>query len=412
MSDFKSFDLLPSIKVAIAKKGYKTPTPIQAKAIPHLLKGKDLLGIAQTGTGKTAAFSLPILTLLKNHKVKVRPARVRCLILTPTRELASQIEQNIKGYAEGLKINSTVVFGGVGHRPQIQAMSKGVDILVATPGRLLDLMNEGHVIYEQLEIFVLDEADRMLDMGFFRDVKKIIAKLPSIKQTLLFSATMPQDISSLANSLLKNPEKVEVTPQATTVEKIDQTINMVDRANKGKLLNALLVQPAFKSVLVFSRTKHGANKIVRILERVSIVSAAIHGNKSQGARERALSDFKSGKIKVLVATDIAARGIDIPKVSHVINYDLPEQPESYVHRIGRTARAGRDGIAISFCDQTEVKYLRGIEKFINYKVPVDKTHPFHGVAVTVLQKPEAKKQTKRSPRSRKKTGQGRRRPVK
>lgn len=405
-------DLLPSIQEAITKKGYKTPTPIQAKAIPHLLKGKDLLGIAQTGTGKTAAFSLPILTRLKNHKVKVRPARVRCLILTPTRELASQIEQNIKGYAEGLKINTAVVFGGVGHRPQIQAMSKGVDILVATPGRLLDLMNEGHVIYEQLEIFVLDEADRMLDMGFFRDVKKIIAKLPKKKQTLLFSATMPQDISSLANSLLKNPEKVEVTPQATTVEKIDQTINMVDRANKGKLLNALLVQPAFKSVLVFSRTKHGANKIVRILERVSIVSAAIHGNKSQGARERALSDFKSGKIKVLVATDIAARGIDIPQVSHVINYDLPEQPESYVHRIGRTARAGRDGIAISFCDQTEVKYLRGIEKFINYKVPVDKTHPFHGAVVSVLQKPQAKKQTKRSPRRRKKTGQGRRRPVK
>ncbi|RLA66960.1 MAG: ATP-dependent helicase [Epsilonproteobacteria bacterium] len=406
MSEFKSLDLMPSIQAAIKEKGYTTPTPIQAQSIPHLLKGKDLLGIAQTGTGKTAAFALPILNRLGNNKVKVRPARVRCLILTPTRELASQIEQNIKVYGKGLKIFSAVVFGGVGYRPQIQNMSRGVDILVATPGRLLDLMSDGHVIYDQLEVFVLDEADRMLDMGFFRDVKKIIAKLPKNKQTLLFSATMPADIASLATSLLKDPVRVEVTPQATTVEKIEQTINLVEATHKPLLLNDLLKDPAFKSVLVFTRTKHGANKVVRNLERVSIVAAAIHGNKSQGARERALGDFRSGKIKVLIATDIAARGIDIPNVSHVINYNLPEQPESYVHRIGRTARAGREGVAISFCDQSEVKLLKGIEKFIKFKVPIDKTHPYHGAPVKVLQKPQAKGNATRGPKRNKKKRTG------
>ncbi len=398
MSDFKSLDLLPSIMDAIKKKGYTTPTPIQLKAIPHLLKGKDLLGIAQTGTGKTAAFALPILNRLAKNKIKPRPARVRTLILTPTRELASQIDQSIKSYGKGLNLFSTVIYGGVGARPQIQAMSRGVDILVATPGRLLDLMSDGHVLFEQLEIFVLDEADRMLDMGFIRDIKKIIAKLPKIKQTLLFSATMPKDIVGLATSLLKDPVRVEVTPQATTVEKIDQKVNIVETSNKPLLLKDLLKSREFKSVLVFTRTKHGANKVVKHLDRASIVSAAIHGNKSQSARERALRDFKAGKIRVLVATDIAARGIDIPQVSHVINYNLPEQPESYVHRIGRTARAGRDGIAISFVDQSEVKYLRLIEKFINYKIPVDKTHPYQGVPPQTSKAPHEN----RSPTRRKK----------
>jgi len=404
MSDFKILNLLPSIQDAIKNKGYTTPTPIQAKAIPHLLEGKDLLGIAQTGTGKTAAFALPILNRLAKNRIKTKPARVRSLIITPTRELASQIELNIKTYGKGLNLFSTVIFGGVGHRPQIQAMRKGVDILIATPGRLLDLMDDGHVLFEQLEVFVLDEADRMLDMGFFRDVKKIISKLPKKKQTLLFSATMPKDIVGLATSLLKNPVRVEVTPQSTTVEKIKQKVNLVENSNKSLLLRDLLKDPKFKSVLVFTRTKHGANKVVKHLEQASIVSAAIHGNKSQGARERALGSFREGKIRVLVATDIAARGIDIPQVSHVINYNLPEDPESYVHRIGRTARAGCEGVAISFCDNSEIKYLRGIEKLIKIRVPVDKTHPYHGAPARVLKRPlVSKKGPQRSPNKRKST---------
>jgi len=369
MSDFKSLDLLPSIQNALAKKGYTTPTPIQQKAIPLLLKGKDLLGIAQTGTGKTAAFALPIINNIAKNKVKVKPARVRALIITPTRELASQINENIKTYSKELNIKSFVIFGGVGYRPQIQAMSRGQDILVATPGRLLDLINDGHVIFEQLEFLVLDEADRMLDMGFIRDIKKIISLLPKNKQTLLFSATMPKGIASLATNLLKDYETVEVTPQATTVEKIAQSVQMIDRTNKPVLLKHILQSNEVKSALVFTRTKRGADRVVKQLLKSSINCAAIHGNKSQGARERALGSFKNGKISVLVATDIAARGIDVAGVSHVINYNLPEVPESYVHRIGRTARAGKEGIAISFCDRDELKYLKSIEKFINYKVP-------------------------------------------
>ncbi|MCO4794986.1 MAG: DEAD/DEAH box helicase, partial [Bacteriovoracaceae bacterium] len=321
MSDFKSLDLLPTILTALNKKGYTTPTPIQGQSIPHLLKGKDLLGIAQTGTGKTAAFSLPIINRLAKNKVKAKPARVRTLILTPTRELASQIEENIKLYSKGLNLKTTVIFGGVGHRPQIQSMSRGVDILIATPGRLLDLMSDGHVLYEQLEVFVLDEADRMLNMGFINDVKKIISKLPKKKQTLLFSATMPKDIANLANSLLKNPVKVEVTPESKTVDKIDQKINLVEKANKPLLLKSILQDQEVKSVLVFTRTKHGADRVVKNLTRSSIEAAAIHGNKSQGARERALGSFRSGQVRVLVATDIAARGIDVSHVTHVINYD-------------------------------------------------------------------------------------------
>lgn len=377
MSDFKAFGLLPSILDALEDKGYTTPTPIQSQAIPHLLENKDLLGIAQTGTGKTAAFSLPIINRLGRNKVRPKPRCVRALILTPTRELASQIKQNIDLYGKGLRLSSAVVFGGVGKQPQINALAKGLDILVATPGRLLDLMSDGYIKYDQLEVFVLDEADRMLDMGFIRDIRKVIAVLPKDKQTLLFSATMPADIVSLTTSLLKNPVRVEVTPQATTVEKIDQRVNFLAKGSKPLLLQYILKDPSVKSVLVFTRTKHGANRVVQYLEKVSIRSAAIHGNKSQSARERALSEFKEGKIKVLVATDIAARGIDIPLVSHVINYDLPDDPESYVHRIGRTARAGREGVAITFCADHEVALLKSVERIINMKIPVDRTHPFH-----------------------------------
>jgi ATP-dependent RNA helicase RhlE len=379
MTQFKDLNLLPSIIKALDAKGYTTPTPIQDKSIPHLLEGKDLLGIAQTGTGKTAAFALPIINRLAKHKVKLRPRQVRTLILTPTRELATQIDDNVKAYGTGLHLFSTVIFGGVGKASQIKALNRGVDILVATPGRLLDLMNEGYIKYEQLEVFVLDEADRMLDMGFIRDIRKIIAKLPKEKQTLLFSATMPKDIASLATSLLKNPIRVEVTPQASTVEKIDQKVNFVEKSNKPLLLKSILKDETIKSMLVFSRTKHGADRIVKHLEKANVTAAAIHGNKSQNNREKALNNFREQKIRVLVATDIAARGIDVAQVSHVVNFDLPNDPESYVHRIGRTARAGREGIAIAFCDPEEVKLLKAIEKFIRIKVPVDNTHPYFGV---------------------------------
>lgn len=419
MSDFSSLKLLPQILEAIKKKGYTTPTPIQEQSIPHLLEKKDLLGIAQTGTGKTAAFTLPIIHHLFKNKVKAKPARMRVLILTPTRELASQIEQNIKEYSKGMGLKSTVIFGGVGQRPQVQAMSKGIDILIATPGRLLDLMGQGHILYEQLEVFVLDEADRMLDMGFFNDVKKIIAKLPKERQTLLFSATMPKDISSLAQKLLKNPVRVEVTPEASTVDKIEQKVMFVDKTNKPLLLESVLKDKNIKTMLVFTRTKHGANRVVKHLDKADIPSAAIHGNKSQGARERALDDLKKGKIRVLVATDIAARGIDIDNVTHIINYNLPEDPKNYVHRIGRTARAGREGIAITFCDDTERAYLKGIEKTIKLSITVDKNHAYHGAPAQEVKKPFANsvarnRNPRRSPKksTSKDSSQGSRRPRK
>lgn len=383
MSSVNSFDslkLLPEILSSLKKKGYTKPTPIQAGSIPHLLKGGDILGIAQTGTGKTAAFSLPILNNLGSNKVKTKPRHMRTLILTPTRELASQINENIEEYAKGLGIKSTVIFGGVKPRPQILQLKKGMDIIVATPGRFLDLMGDDHIKFNQLETFVLDEADRMLDMGFIRDVNKIIAKLPKKRQTLLFSATMPQDIVNLSKKLLVKPKKVEVTPESTTVEKIDQKINFVHKTNKPKLLKSILEDKAIEHVLVFTKTKHGANRVVRHLEQVGITAAAIHGNKSQSAREKALGGFRKGTVRVLVATDIAARGIDVSHITHVINYNLPDDPKSYVHRIGRTARAGRDGIAISFCDDLEKKLLKDIEKTIKYRIPVDKDHAFHGVA--------------------------------
>lgn len=383
-ANFSKFNLHPSIMTALKEKGYEKPTPIQDQAIGHLLSGGDMLGIAQTGTGKTAAFALPIIHNIAKNKVKVKPTRMRCLIMTPTRELAAQIEENIKLYSKGLGVKSAVIFGGVSAGAQVKKLVKGQDIIIATPGRLLDHMNEGRINFEQLEVFVLDEADRMLDMGFIRDVRKIIAKLPPAKerQTLLFSATMPRDIEELAGDLLIDPKRVEVTPESTTVEKIRQKVHLVERSYKPKLLIEILQDRTneVKNMIVFTRTKHGANRVARHLENADIKAAAIHGNKSQGAREKALKGLKTGHVQVLVATDIAARGIDVPNLTHVVNYDLPEDPKSYVHRIGRTGRAGRKGMAISFCEPGNKGLYRQIEKAINMKIPVDENHSFHGLA--------------------------------
>lgn len=382
MSEFNSMNLNPIILSSLLAEGYEKATPIQAQAIPHLLDGRDLLGIAQTGTGKTAAFAVPILNRMSQAKIKIRPARTRALILTPTRELAAQISDAFITYGKKLNLNTLTVYGGVSLRPQIMTMGRGVDILVATPGRLLDLMSDGHVLFDQLEFFVLDEADRMLDMGFINDVKKIMAKLPAKRQTMLFSATMSREIISIAQGFLKNPVRVEVTPEATTVEKIDQKLYKVHKLNKVRLLESILKEDRSHTVLVFTRTKHGADRVVNHLTAVGINSAAIHGNKSQNARERALLGFREGRTKVLVATDIAARGIDVATIGLVINYDLPSDPESYVHRIGRTARAGREGVALSFYDEeNEMNLLRSIERLIRRKIPQDNTHPFFGAPI-------------------------------
>ena len=366
---FADLDLCTDLLDALRDKGYETPTPIQAQAIPHLLEGRDLLGIAQTGTGKTAAFALPILDLLDENYKRPRAGRPRALVLTPTRELASQINDNFQGYGKHLSLRSTVIFGGVSQGPQVRALKQGVDILVATPGRLLDLMGQNHVNFDDVGIFVLDEADRMLDMGFLRDVRRVIERLPSRRQSLLFSATMPKDIATLARTILHDPLRVEVTPPSTTVELIRQHVCFVNKGDKSRLLLEVLKDDSIKRALVFSRTKHGANRIAGVLESQRVGAAAIHGNKSQGARERALASFRAGSIRVLVATDIAARGIDVPDITHVINFDLPNEPESYVHRIGRTARAGREGVAISFCDASERGELRGIERLIRQELP-------------------------------------------
>ncbi|HXH73840.1 MAG TPA: DEAD/DEAH box helicase [Bacteriovoracaceae bacterium] len=368
MLKFNELPLNPTILKNLEEKGYDIPTPIQAQAIPHLLEGHDLLGIAQTGTGKTAAFSLPIINYLANNPLRAAPGEPRVLILAPTRELASQIRDNINFYSRNLNLKSAVIFGGVGQASQVAALRNGLDILVATPGRLLDLMNQGFAKLSRVEVFVLDEADRMLDMGFIHDIKKVIAKLPEKRQTLLFSATMPDEIAGLANRLLKSPKRVEVTPPSTTVERIDQRVIFCRKVDKYQCVRKLIESPEAELVLVFTRTKHGANKIVEYLANFKIASAAIHGNKSQTAREAALANFKSGKIKVLIATDIAARGIDVQGVSHVINYDLPVDAESYVHRIGRTARAGKEGDAISLCDETERDALARIQKLIKLKL--------------------------------------------
>lgn len=374
---FDDFQLIDPLLRAVRAEGYETPTPIQQQAIPHVLGGRDVLGCAQTGTGKTAAFALPILQrLTTTHRARAGLRAPRVLVLTPTRELASQIGDSFATYGRHTGLHHTVVFGGVGQAPQVKALRRGVDILVATPGRLLDLMGQGEVTLTQLEIFVLDEADRMLDMGFIHDVRRIIAALPRQRQTLLFSATMPRDIQELAQSILINPVRVEVTPVASTAARIEQSVYFVEKGDKRALLAHLLQDPAITRVLVFSRTKHGANRIVKELAAAGIPAAAIHGNKSQSAREQALDAFKRGRTRVLVATDIAARGIDVEGISHVINYDLPNIPESYVHRIGRTARAGADGIAISFCDQEERAFLRDIERLIRQPVPVVQDHPF------------------------------------
>lgn len=367
---FSDFGFSEPILRALKAEGYASPTPIQAQAIPHLLQGQDLLGLAQTGSGKTAAFSLPILQRLASAPEKCAPKAVRALILAPTRELAIQIDDCIKAYGRFLHLRHTVVVGGVGQSPQVAALAKGIDILVATPGRLLDLMAQGHVRLDAVSMFVLDEADRMFDMGFVKDIRKVVAALPSRRQSLMFSATMAQDIETLARTMLIKPKRIDITPPKRTAEKIEQQVIFVPTAEKRARLIRLLADPAFERVLIFTRTKHGANRVCEHLEKAEIPAAAIHGNKSQTARQRALTDFRNGRIRVLVATDIAARGIDVDDVTHVVNFELPNEPESYVHRIGRTARAGREGVAISFCDASENQYLRDIENLIRVKIPV------------------------------------------
>jgi ATP-dependent RNA helicase RhlE len=384
---------------AVDAEGYTEPTPIQEQAIPYVLAGRDLVACAQTGTGKTAAFALPILQRLA---ADTRKHGIRVLVLTPTRELATQIGESFSTYGRHTGFRNTVIFGGVNQNPQVKALRRGVDILVATPGRLLDLMTQGEVNLRGVEILVLDEADRMLDMGFIRDVQKIIDVLPKQRQTLLFSATMPQDIQDLAKRVLINPAHVEVTPQATTVEKIDQSVFFVDSKAKTDLLLHILRDRTVSRVLVFTRTKHRADRVVKQLSRERISAEAIHGNKSQNARERALDNFKSGRTRVLVATDIAARGLDIDDVTHIVNYDLPNIPESYVHRIGRTARAGATGIAFAFCDADERKLLRDIEKVTRQKIAVVADHPFAGVvSAPVEAKPQPQQKNNTTGKSRK-----------
>ena len=374
---FKDLNLIEPILKALQTEGYAQPTPIQEQAIPIVLQQRDLLGCAQTGTGKTAAFAIPMLQLLAEDLVNCKKTKApKALILTPTRELAIQIDESFAAYGRHIPLRRTVIFGGVNQYSQVLALQKGVDIIVATPGRLLDLMNQGYVDLRAIQIFVLDEADRMLDMGFVNDVKKVIAKLPVKRQTLFFSATMPNEIKDLANSILTKPTKVEVTPVSSTAETIEQFVFFAEKKNKAPLLTLLLKDKAIKSALVFTRTKHGADKVVKILNAATVKAAAIHGNKSQNARQTALQNFKNGAIRVLVATDIAARGIDVDDLTHVINYELPEVPETYVHRIGRTGRAGNSGIAFSFCDIEEKLLLRDIQKLIGKQIPVRIDHPY------------------------------------
>lgn len=382
--NFKDLHLSPLLLKALEEKGYTTPSPIQEQAIPYALAGQDVLGCAQTGTGKTAAFALPIIqNLMKPSEKKHSKKVIRSLILTPTRELALQIADNFKEYGSHTSVKCAVIFGGVSAKPQIEELRRGIDILVATPGRLNDLIGQGEVSLSQVEIFVLDEADRMLDMGFIHDVKKIIALLPQKKQTLFFSATMPAEIQDLTEKLLHNPARVEVTPVSSTVDIIDASLYYVDKENKRPLLAWLLKNEDITSTLVFTRTKHGADRVAKFLSKNKVNAAAIHGDKSQGARQTALKHFKSGEIQVLVATDIAARGIDIEELSCVINFDLPNIPETYVHRIGRTGRAGLGGRAISFSDIEEKAYVKDIEKLIGKTIPIVKDHPFPMVVFTI-----------------------------
>ncbi len=403
MTDFSGLELAQPILRAVSDEGYTTATPIQAKSIPPLLQQRDLLGVAQTGTGKTAAFALPLLHRLAKNAGKPRSRKPRGLILAPTRELAVQIGDSFRTYGRHLRVHTTTVFGGASIRPQIKGLARGVHVLVATPGRLMDLMNQGHVQLDAVEVFVLDEADRMLDMGFIRDVKKIAACLPEVRQTVLFSATMPKSVQGLADGLLHDPVRVEVAPAATTAEKVEQRILFVPKDKKRALLAEVLDDQDIERVLIFTRTKRGADRVARHLHQAGIRSDAIHGNKAQNARQRALKGFRNGRIRALVATDIAARGIDVEGVTHVINFELPNEPESYVHRIGRTARAGADGVAISFCDHDERAYLRDIEKTIRQSVPVFEDHAYHAAEIANDPGP-----AKKGPQRKKRPGQRRR----
>jgi len=392
---FKELEIIEPILRAVKEEGYTQPTPIQEQSIPILLQKKDLLGCAQTGTGKTAAFAIPILQHLFNNKNENKGRRkIKALIITPTRELAIQIGESFSTYGKYTALKNLVVFGGVNQNPQTNSLKGGVDILVATPGRLLDLMQQGFISLKDIEYFVLDEADHMLDMGFIHDIKKIIEKLPQKRHSLFFSATMPPAILKLSGAILGNPQKVSINPGQTTAEKVDQAVYYVSKKNKIKLLKHLLEQLDIDSVLVFSRTKHGSNKIVKLLDKENVKAEAIHGNKSQQARQKALNNFKEGITKVLVATDIAARGIDVEAMSHVVNYDLPNVSETYVHRIGRTARAGKSGIAISFCDGEERAYLKDIEKLIGQKITLIEDHPFPDDGV--IEQPVKTQQNNRS----------------
>ena len=379
-----AFDaLIPSLKRAVSGAGYITPTPIQEQAIPHLLRGRDVLGCAQTGTGKTAAFMLPILQTLVQHPKRPTPGKPRVLVLTPTRELAAQIGDSITTYGRYSRVSHVVIYGGVGQQPQVTRLKRGRDVVVATPGRLLDLMRQGHLSLDTVEIFVLDEADRMLDMGFLPDIRRIIGKLPKKRQSLFFSATMAPPVVALAQTLVRDPVKISISPEQPTVEKITQKVLFVEKRNKSPLLISLLEDARMDRVIVFTRMKHMANRVAEKLNRAGISATAIHGNKSQSARTQALSGFKRGKTRVLVATDVAARGIDVENISHVINYDLPEEAEMYVHRIGRTGRAGLEGSAISFCSVEERGMLDSIEALIHKKVPIDVDHRYHSEAARI-----------------------------
>ena len=398
--DFTSLKLCQPLLDALDEIGYVSPTPIQAQAIPYLIEGRDIIGCAQTGTGKTAAFALPILdAMAKDPWVGSR--RIRALMLCPTRELATQIHDNIEQYARHLDIRSMAMFGGVSQRPQENILRRGVDILVATPGRLLDLISQGYVDLSYVQFLVLDEADRMLDMGFIRDIRKILAQIPKNRQSLLFSATIPRSIVDLSRDMLYDPVSVSITPESATVEAIEQSLMFVMRSDKRGLLTYIIEEKRPDKVLVFSRTKHGCNRIVRQLGQDGIEALPIHGNKSQGARENALRRFRNGTLQVLVATDVASRGIDVSDISHVINLDLPNEPEVYVHRIGRTGRAGQAGITIAFCDENEGEYLRAIEKMIRQDIPVDEDHPFHS------EKARSRKGNK-APKKQQNRGRGRR----
>tara|TARA_R110001583_G_scaffold89250_1_gene230554 strand:- start:1249 stop:2463 length:1215 start_codon:yes stop_codon:yes gene_type:complete len=398
MSEFKAFSLLASIIDRVSLKGYTQPTPIQQECIPVLINGNDLLGIAQTGTGKTAAFSLPIINNFGRNKIDINAKSTRSLILTPTRELASQIMQNINDYSDGLGLKTKVVYGGVGRQAQVDAIALGLDILVATPGRLLDLIATDDINFEALEVFVLDEADTMLDMGFFNDVQSIISKLPKKRQTLLFSATMPAEIEILAQAILTSPKKVQITAETVTIDLVNQSVYQLDKSNKVPLLFNILGNSDYEKVLIFCKTKYGADIIVKALEKASITAASLHSGKTQAVREEALQNFKDAKLRVLVATDVAARGIDVDNIALVINYNLPEDPRNYIHRIGRTARAGKNGMAISFAVENDVRQLTTIENSIGQVIPVVTEQPFHKefskAPIQIKKKKPAKKTNK------------------